>query len=228
MTEASVAVADRHLNTNVTMFCVVCGKPFSPHYKKELSQVCCSAQCSGTYRKGRPHHRRRLYGKFDITCGYCKKVFKVEGNRRDTAKYCSKDCANAGRSTKEERTCQHCSATFRTHRCYTLRNGGKFCSRQCWKDSIESVFRTVKSSGRCTRCGWNTEPGILQIHHKDRDTANNTIENLELLCPNCHALEHFNAKDGWYNPSSVTNKNSHRARARRLREPTPDAAAASG
>jgi hypothetical protein len=28
----------------------------------------------------------------------------------------------------------------------------------------------------------------LEIHHKDNDYRNNNEENLELLCPNCHAL----------------------------------------
>jgi hypothetical protein len=43
---------------------------------------------------------------------------------------------------------------------------------------------------RCERCGlteWNGEPLNMQLHHKDGDGTNNTLENLELLCPNCHA-----------------------------------------
>ncbi len=28
----------------------------------------------------------------------------------------------------------------------------------------------------------------LELHHKDGDKFNNCIENLEVLCPNCHSL----------------------------------------
>jgi 5-methylcytosine-specific restriction endonuclease McrA len=37
---------------------------------------------------------------------------------------------------------------------------------------------------------------VLQVHHKDRDRHNNKLENLEMLCPTCHEVEHFTPKDG--------------------------------
>ena len=43
---------------------------------------------------------------------------------------------------------------------------------------------------RCECCGltdWLNEPIPLELHHKDGDRNNNTLENFELLCPNCHA-----------------------------------------
>jgi 5-methylcytosine-specific restriction endonuclease McrA len=43
---------------------------------------------------------------------------------------------------------------------------------------------------KCERCGYN-KLEILQIHHIDKDRNNNKMENLKLLCPNCHAEEHF-------------------------------------
>lgn len=44
---------------------------------------------------------------------------------------------------------------------------------------------------KCEKCGfptWFNEPIPLEVHHKDGDHLNNELENLELLCPNCHAL----------------------------------------
>lgn len=49
----------------------------------------------------------------------------------------------------------------------------------------------------CQRCGWDIAP-ILELHHKDRNRKNNTLSNLEFLCPNCHTLEHYLCKDGPY------------------------------
>ena len=45
---------------------------------------------------------------------------------------------------------------------------------------------------KCQKCGcngkWQDGQISLEIHHKDGDNTNNTLENLEYLCPNCHAL----------------------------------------
>lgn len=42
----------------------------------------------------------------------------------------------------------------------------------------------------CLICGlseWLGQPLTLQVDHIDGDDRNNTLENLRLLCPNCHA-----------------------------------------
>ena len=44
---------------------------------------------------------------------------------------------------------------------------------------------------RCNCCGlerWQEQPIPLELEHIDGDHSNNALENLELLCPNCHAL----------------------------------------
>jgi 5-methylcytosine-specific restriction endonuclease McrA len=43
----------------------------------------------------------------------------------------------------------------------------------------------------CERCGYDEEPRILGVHHKDRNRKNNELANLEVLCPMCHSLEHM-------------------------------------
>jgi len=42
----------------------------------------------------------------------------------------------------------------------------------------------------CERCGlrdWRGRPLALALHHVNGDGADNRLENLELLCPNCHS-----------------------------------------
>lgn len=42
---------------------------------------------------------------------------------------------------------------------------------------------------KCYRCGlteWLGEPIPLELHHKDGNKRNNNLDNLEILCPNCH------------------------------------------
>ena len=95
---------------------------------------------------------------------------------------------------------------------------GKFCSSSCqsdyqykefikkWKnnESIEQknpfviskhIRRYIfeKNNYCCEICGENlvnpyTNKSILQIHHKDGNCLNNKEENLQLLCPNHHAM----------------------------------------
>ena len=56
---------------------------------------------------------------------------------------------------------------------------GKFSYRQ----------KALKSLNRvCARCGYDEYVEILQVHHIDGNRDNNNINNLIILCPNCHAL----------------------------------------
>lgn len=52
---------------------------------------------------------------------------------------------------------------------------------------------------RCENCGlteWMENPICLEVHHIDGDSLNNELDNLKLLCPNCHALtENYRGKN---------------------------------
>lgn len=53
------------------------------------------------------------------------------------------------------------------------------------------VIREGVKPHRCERCNnteWLQEPIPLELHHIDGDRTNNKLCNIELLCPNCHAL----------------------------------------
>lgn len=44
---------------------------------------------------------------------------------------------------------------------------------------------------RCNNCkltDWLGKPIPLELEHTDGNSSNNLLENLELLCPNCHSL----------------------------------------
>lgn len=51
--------------------------------------------------------------------------------------------------------------------------------------------RLLKALGhKCQKCGletWNSEPIPLELEHIDGDNRNHSIENVTLLCCNCHA-----------------------------------------
>ena len=97
------------------------------------------------------------------------------------------------------------------------RNRAKFCSHACqqvsqydkyiarWlvgaetggaeRDISEFVRRYIYSvrGKMCWQCGWSgknlrTGDVPVQIDHIDGDSSNNAVDNLRLLCPNCHSL----------------------------------------
>lgn len=47
---------------------------------------------------------------------------------------------------------------------------------------------------KCYECGltdtWNNKPLTLQLHHINGDSSDNNVDNITLLCPNCHTQTH--------------------------------------
>ncbi len=39
---------------------------------------------------------------------------------------------------------------------------------------------------RCEKCGYSKSKSCLEVHHKDINHSNNSIDNLMTLCLNCH------------------------------------------
>jgi hypothetical protein len=55
--------------------------------------------------------------------------------------------------------------------------------------------RLAAQKDRCEGCGSDSRLGL---HHKDQDRTNNSLENLQTLCPSCHTTWHWaNGKEPW-------------------------------
>lgn len=109
--------------------------------------------------------------------------------------------------------CIHCNNEFEIGR-----TGKKFCNNKCqaeyqyqsyierWRDGLENgrrgllqtsvhIIRFIKEKfdNKCVKCGWceinqTTGKSPLHIDHLNGNPYDNTEENLQLICPNCHSL----------------------------------------
>lgn len=90
------------------------------------------------------------------------------------------------------------STTHFTGRARVYRNGKErsiqdYFTRNSTLQSSKVRIRLVKEGivdYKCAICGlsmWRGKPIVLQLHHIDGDNHNNSLENLQLLCPNCHS-----------------------------------------
>jgi hypothetical protein len=102
-------------------------------------------------------------------------------------------------------TCFYCKTEFDYN---PSQKRGKYCNNYCQQmyqhqlkvenwltgkevPGLKTIKRYLKEqSNCCSKCGiskWNNNPITLEIDHIDGNPYNNNLNNLSLLCPNCHS-----------------------------------------
>lgn len=132
---------------------------------------------------------------------------------KDTSnpKFCSKSCAAKTNNVlvpkrpKKKNTCVYCKKET---------NNPKYCSNAC-QGSYRTTLRFEQIEKRmippdknylihlyghfcqvCENKYWNNQLIPIEIDHINGDNTNNSLENLCLICPNCHAqTETYKAKN---------------------------------
>lgn len=108
-----------------------------------------------------------------------------------------KKCINCGKKlhTGTKYCCQKCQVDFQYKQYISRWKQGKETGIRGKYQLSEHIRRYLfdKNNYSCEICGWNeknpyTNKIPLEIHHIDGDYRNNDEGNLQLLCPNCHAL----------------------------------------
>jgi hypothetical protein len=148
-----------------------------------------------------------------ITCQACCKEFYVPKHRIETAKYCSVECNNHLKYTKQVKECKACKKEYTVSE---SRKDKKFCSRECVNkeamdvkerrkrnnslfilkrgtDSTRSLKKHISRVRElfCDNCGYDKASYNIEIHHIDENPTNNVIENLAVLCVMCHRDLHY-------------------------------------
>jgi hypothetical protein len=140
------------------------------------------------------------------------------GTETKNPKFCSSSCAasfnNKGvrRHGNAAGVCMNCGGDKSNHRskfcsndCFQEYRKNDFITKWLNGDNdgcgaegglMSRRIRTYlmeQQNNSCIKCGWSevnktTGKVPLEINHIDGDWRNNSRENLELICPNCHAL----------------------------------------
>lgn len=173
----------------ISKICEYCKKEFFVIKSKSATSKHCCIECK----------RLNSNKSTNKICENCGKIFSVPYNKMNSKKYCSRKCYNVARKNKSlvERFCLYCNKSFICNKS----NKKKYCSSKCASDDRTdnvnkrycSVRKTMMENGDisyCEICGYDEHPEILGVHHKDRNTKNNNSDNLIVLCPICHSLEH--------------------------------------
>lgn len=198
-----------------TIICHGCNTPF---IKKHKVQKYCSVPCSSKHISQSTAARRkmRIQRKCNhclITFEVCPSDSKKFCSHSCAALHHSKrpnvvinlaSCATCGKEMSRRKTLaqtRHCSLDcWRSSKKQELIDKWKTGKHPGFiNDKNRSVCLWVKNylrqkhNNACELCRWSmvhSKTGIvpLQIHHIDGNAENNAESNLQLLCPNCHAL----------------------------------------
>jgi len=169
--------------------CKQCGKVIDYDHRNNI--FCCSACAAAYNNKRRPPRSEESRKKVSESL---KKYHKGESNNF----YGQHICLNCGKEItynySDRKFCSSkCCGEYQTKQKTEqwLQHPEKFSGEQGYP--FISRYLRLLHNNCCQRCGWselnqytNTVP--LQVHHIDGDCTNNKLENLQLLCPNCHSL----------------------------------------
>lgn len=80
-----------------------------------------------------------------------------------------------------KKNCLTCGKEFFIRKYIQKRSKGNYCCHKC---AYIGVRKRVKV--KCACCDYDECVDILEVHHIDGNRKNNNLDNLIILCPNCH------------------------------------------
>ncbi len=138
----------------------------------------CSRTCSSKYRaKNLPPLEN------NVTCAYCNIPFHLSKSKQDNSKSGLYFCC------REHKDAAQCIGGIKE---IMPPHYGTGSPENTYRRIVFSVYNKPKI---CERCGFDEHEAAIIVHHKDRNRNNNDISNLEVLCANCHAIEHWGDND---------------------------------
>ena len=105
--------------------------------------------------------------------------------------WCTNGCGDLIKTNATKFCSLKCQHEFNFERRSRLVESGDYCVLQANK--FLRKYLTRRFGEQCSRCGWaerhtKTKKVPLEVEHVDGNWRNNRLDNVTLLCPNCHAL----------------------------------------
>ncbi len=152
------------------------------------------------------------------SCPICSKDFEVSKRYYNNSIkggwkiYCSKECMILSKTKVVHCKCSNCNKDIikRPSQILKSKTGNIYCSKSCSNSKNNTIFKSGEnhpnyttgygsyrnrklkiSEEKCEICGIN-DKRVLEVHHIDNNRKNNNLNNLKLLCANCHKIEHYN------------------------------------
>lgn len=105
-------------------------------------------------------------------------------------------CIYCGLGEIKTNATKYCS--LQCHRDYRFRRCADLLERGLYPPPVQShgfikKYLLRRLGEQCTRCGWAIRHAVtrkvpIEVEHIDGNWRNNRLDNLTLLCPNCHSL----------------------------------------
>lgn len=117
----------------------------------------------------------------------------TEHFNKGAERYCI-SCGNLLATHQEKYCCKKCQMDYQYKEAIRKWRNGEWGGTANYTASDHlKRYLLDKYNYKCQKCGWGelnvyTSKVPLQVHHIDGDGTNNSENNLELLCPNCHSL----------------------------------------
>lgn len=172
--------------------CLTCSKEFTPNRVRNPrtpnEAKFCSRKCFHIYR-------RSYQTVTNVSCANCgKEIYRnasQQANSKSGLFFCSMKCKASAQTIggiKEIMPSHYGMAVS----AYTYR---------------EKLLRSTTNK-KCALCGYANIVEILHVHHIDCNRSNNELDNLQLVCPNCHEELHFKDRSGKWAMKQVGPGNS--------------------
>lgn len=147
-------------------------------YKNKTTEIVLKCLDCGYIWKNKPHNV--MYLQSDVNKHHCPKCFE-----------------NKFKTPYVELKCDYCGKNFIRRKSEIKNTNYHYCNIICSNKHKAQFLITEESKNyrlkafqnyphKCACCGYEEDERILEVHHIDSNRDNNTIENLIILCPNCH------------------------------------------
>ncbi|MFW6219729.1 MAG: HNH endonuclease signature motif containing protein [bacterium] len=159
------------------------------NYKKSFFEIVRCLNCDIEFKSLISENRKFCSHSCSATYNNKLKIKRNTKNRKNYHKRKKRICLNCGKITTNKYCNSKCQNDYRRNEIFKkIEAGDTTLNHKQYKK-----YLTHKYGEKCMECGWCEIHPItgnvpIEMEHIDGNSENNSLDNLKLLCPNCHSL----------------------------------------